>query len=85
MNKMRQWSILAGVGVLAVFGAGWFLLVSPQRAHATDLRAQAATQLLQEDRRALRGPKEQDGVDVGQVETFVEQVGSEEDVDSPRP
>jgi Tfp pilus assembly protein PilO len=44
MNKMRQWSILAGVGVLAVFGAGWFLLVSPQRAHATDLRAQAATQ-----------------------------------------
>jgi len=44
MNKMRQWSILAGVGVLAVFGAGWFLLVSPQRAHAADLRAQATTQ-----------------------------------------
>ena len=47
--------------------------------------AQTATQLLQEHRRALRGPEEQDGVDVGQVETFVEQVGSKEDVDAPGP
>jgi Tfp pilus assembly protein PilO len=44
MNKMRQWSILTGVGVLTVFVAGWFLLVSPQRSSATDLRTQAATQ-----------------------------------------
>jgi type IV pilus assembly protein PilO len=44
MNKMRQWSILAGVGVLTVFVAGWFLLVSPQRTHAADLRTQATTQ-----------------------------------------
>ena len=35
--------------------------------------AQTATQLLQEDRRALGRPQEQDGVDVGQVEAFVEQ------------
>src|SRR6478672_7936429 len=45
--------------------------------------AQAATQLLQEDRGALRWPEEQDGVDVGQVEPLVEQVGSKQDVDSP--
>jgi Tfp pilus assembly protein PilO len=44
MNKMRQWSILTGVGVLAVFVAGWFLLVSPQRSSAADLHTQAATQ-----------------------------------------
>ena len=46
--------------------------------------AQTATQLLKEYRRALGGPQEQDGVDIGQVETFVEQVGCEEHVDSSR-
>lgn len=44
MNKMRQWSILTAVGTLAVFLAGWFLLVSPQRSHAADLRTQASGQ-----------------------------------------
>jgi Tfp pilus assembly protein PilO len=44
MEKMRQWSILTAVGVIAVLAAGWFLLVSPQRSHATDLRSQAASQ-----------------------------------------
>ena len=44
MEKMRQWSILAAVGVVAVLGAGWFLLVSPQRSHASSLRQQAASQ-----------------------------------------
>jgi type IV pilus assembly protein PilO len=44
MDKTRQWSILTVVGVIGVLIAGWFLMVSPQRAHATDLRAQAEQQ-----------------------------------------
>ena len=44
MEKMRQWTILAGLGVVGVLAAGWFLLVSPQRSHASELRTQAATE-----------------------------------------
>ncbi len=44
MNKMRQWSMLTAVAVLVVLAAGWFLAVSPQRHHASDLRAQTASQ-----------------------------------------
>src|SRR5207302_4059020 len=41
MEKMRQWSLLTGLGVVGVLAAGWFLLVTPQHAHAKDLRTQA--------------------------------------------
>jgi Tfp pilus assembly protein PilO len=44
MEKMRQWSILTAVGVVAVLAAGWFLMVSPQRSHAADVRTQSASQ-----------------------------------------
>jgi Tfp pilus assembly protein PilO len=44
MTKMRQWTILTVVAVIVVFAAGWFLLVKPQKAKATTLRSQAATQ-----------------------------------------
>jgi Tfp pilus assembly protein PilO len=44
MEKMRQWMILTALGVVGVMAAGWFLLVSPQRAHAGDLRTQAASE-----------------------------------------
>ncbi len=44
MDKTRQWSILTAMGVIAVLVAGWFLLVSPQRSRAGDLRNQAASQ-----------------------------------------
>src|SRR4051812_41240911 len=44
MDKMRQWTMLTVVGVVAVLGAGWFLAVSPQRHHAGQLRSQAANQ-----------------------------------------
>src|SRR4051794_7949773 len=44
MDKMRQWSILTAVGVVAVLAAGWFLLVSPQRSHAAGIRTQVAGQ-----------------------------------------
>jgi Tfp pilus assembly protein PilO len=45
MDKMRQWTLLTVVGIVAVLGAGWFLAVSPQRHHAADLRSKAANQL----------------------------------------
>lgn len=41
MEKMKQWSLLTALGVIGVMAAGWFLLVSPQHAHAKDLRTQA--------------------------------------------
>jgi Tfp pilus assembly protein PilO len=44
MEKMRQWSILTAVAVLALLVGGWFLLVSPQRSHAASLRSQANDQ-----------------------------------------
>src|SRR3954447_8156335 len=44
MDKMRQWTMLTVVGVVAVLGAGWFLAVSPQRHHAAQLRSQALSQ-----------------------------------------
>jgi Tfp pilus assembly protein PilO len=44
MEKMRQWTVLTAVGVFAVLAAGWFLMVSPQRSHAADVRAEVASQ-----------------------------------------
>ena len=44
MTATRKWSLLATVLVLAIFAAGWFLLVSPKRSEAADLKTQAATQ-----------------------------------------
>src|SRR3954451_10715193 len=44
MDKMRQWTMLTVVGVVAVLGAGSFLAVSPQRHHAAQLRSQALSQ-----------------------------------------
>ena len=41
MDKMKQWSMLTALGVVGVLAAGWFLLVSPQHAHANSLRTQA--------------------------------------------
>lgn len=43
MDKMRQWSLLTGLAVVGVLAAGWFLMVSPQRSHANELRGQAAS------------------------------------------
>lgn len=52
MSKLRQWGLLTGVAVLVVLVAGWFLLVSPQRSHAANLRAQAAAQQTTNDQLA---------------------------------
>lgn len=43
MDKLKQWVALTVVGCLAVLAGGWFLLVSPQRTQAEELREQAAT------------------------------------------
>jgi type IV pilus assembly protein PilO len=45
MNKLKQWVALTLVGILAVLAAGWFLLISPKRSEAADLRSQAAAKL----------------------------------------
>ncbi len=43
--------------------------------------AQPAAELLDEDRGALRGAEEEEGVDVGQVDAFVEEIDAEEGTD----
>src|SRR3954454_23548019 len=44
MEKMRQWTILTALGVVGVLAAGWFVLVSPRRAHVSDLKTKAASE-----------------------------------------
>jgi len=44
MDKMRQWTMLTLVGVVAIVAAGWFLVVSKERHKAAELRTQASTQ-----------------------------------------
>ena len=44
--------------------------------------AKPAAQLLEEDRRGLGGTEEENGVDVGKVNSLVEQVNGEEDLQS---
>lgn len=41
MTDIRKWTGLALVLVLAIFAAGWFLLISPKRGEAAELRGQA--------------------------------------------
>jgi len=45
MDKIKQWVIMAVLASLVIVAAGWFLAVSPKRAEAEDLRAQAAEQV----------------------------------------
>lgn len=42
MDKMKQWVVLAVVGVLVVMVGGWMFLVSPKRSAAADLQSQAS-------------------------------------------
>src|SRR4028119_460004 len=44
MDKLKQWVLFTVVGCLAVLAAGWFLLISPKKAEATDPVAQTAVQ-----------------------------------------
>jgi type IV pilus assembly protein PilO len=44
MDKTKQLALLTAVAILAVLAGGWFLLVSPQRSNASDLKQQTSTQ-----------------------------------------
>lgn len=44
MDKLKQWVALTVVGCLAIMAAGWFLVISPKRSEAAELRTQAADQ-----------------------------------------
>jgi Tfp pilus assembly protein PilO len=41
VETLKKWTALAVVAALVILAGGWFLLVSPKRATAADLRAQA--------------------------------------------
>lgn len=49
MDKLTQWIALTVVAVLAVLASGWFLLVSPERAEAEELRIAAEQQVSAND------------------------------------
>jgi Tfp pilus assembly protein PilO len=44
MTVTRKWSLMAAVLVVAVFAAGWFLLIAPKRSDAASLKAKAQSQ-----------------------------------------
>lgn len=45
MDKLKQWVTLTGVLALGIVAVSWFLLVSPKRDEAAEVRAQAAQQV----------------------------------------
>lgn len=45
MDKLKQYVLFTVLGCLVVLAAGWFLLVSPKRSNAAELRTQAAAQV----------------------------------------
>lgn len=45
MTKLQQWITFAVVGIVVILAAGWFLLVSPQRAKAAATHTQVTTEL----------------------------------------
>ena len=44
MDKLKQWIALTVLGCVAIVAAGWFLVISPKRTEAADVREQAVTQ-----------------------------------------
>jgi Tfp pilus assembly protein PilO len=44
MDKLKQWVALTVLGCLAIMAGGWFLLVSPKRGEAEQLRLDTAAQ-----------------------------------------
>ncbi len=44
-NKLKQWVTLAVLASVVLLAAGWFLLISPKKGEANDLRTQAASQV----------------------------------------
>jgi type IV pilus assembly protein PilO len=44
MTRSRQWSLITALLVLGVLAAGWFVVVSPKRSDAAELRSKASAQ-----------------------------------------
>jgi Tfp pilus assembly protein PilO len=44
MNDTRKWSLVAGLAILGILAAGWFLLVAPKHTAAAALKAKTADQ-----------------------------------------
>lgn len=44
MDKLKQWVALTVVGCLGIMAAGWFLLISPKKTEAAEVRELAASQ-----------------------------------------
>ena len=44
MDKLTQWIALTVLACFGILAAGWFLLISPKKAEATDLQAQIVSQ-----------------------------------------
>jgi len=44
MTDTRKWSLIAGVLVVAIFAAGWFLLIAPKRSDASALKGSTVAQ-----------------------------------------
>jgi Tfp pilus assembly protein PilO len=49
MSMTRRWSLLTAVLIVGILAASWFLLVSPKKSQASDLRGQAAAQQASND------------------------------------
>lgn len=45
MEKLKQWIALSLIGALGILAVGWFVLVSPKRGEAAEIREQAASQV----------------------------------------
>ena len=54
MNSTRTWTLGTAVVAVLLLVAGWFLLVSPQRSAAADLRDQVTAQQAANDAIALK-------------------------------
>jgi Tfp pilus assembly protein PilO len=54
MSMTRKWSLLTAVLIVGILAASWFLLVSPKRSEAADLRGKAAEQQASNDALVLQ-------------------------------
>jgi Tfp pilus assembly protein PilO len=75
MTATRKWTALAVLLIAAVFAASWFLLISPKRSEAADLRAQRVDQDAKNDslRQQLEVLKAQ-AQDLPKQEAFLAQI-----------
>ncbi|CAA9362483.1 MAG: hypothetical protein AVDCRST_MAG16-3183, partial [uncultured Frankineae bacterium] len=54
MDKVKQWVALAAAAALVLGAAGWFLLISPKRGEASELRDRHAAQELSNQQAATQ-------------------------------